>query len=159
MFQYILWLMVIITVYQALRFLGLCCLGSVTLIKKRESKLKLWMFLVFPDPNTQGFQKLVLYLSNVHFWLTSGLKSVRFKWYLFYFSWKWKRSPFLTVAQDTNKNHFSGRSLLIYLNKYKHCWDFFYDQTYCCLGDNGHEGSKVWCKLSEGKSTFLVTLY
>ena len=34
-----------------------------------------------------------------------------------------------------------------------------YDQTYCCLADNRHEGSKVWCKWSKGKSMFWDILY
>ena len=34
-----------------------------------------------------------------------------------------------------------------------------YDQTYCCLADNAHEVGKVECKLLEGKSMLLVTLY
>ena len=35
----------------------------------------------FQDCDTQGFQKLVLYLPKVHSWLTYGLKSVIFWWY------------------------------------------------------------------------------
>ena len=38
-------------------------------------------------------------------------------------------------------------------------FNFFHDLTYCCLADNGHKVRKVWCKWSEGKSMFLVTLY
>ena len=67
--------------YQALRFCGFCCSGSVTLIKKGEHNRKLWIFLVFQDRDTQNFQKLFLYLPEVHSWFTYGLKSIRFWWY------------------------------------------------------------------------------
>ena len=90
---------------QAYTLRGFCCSGSVTLLKKGESKQKLWIFLGFQDRDTQNFHKLVLYFPKVHSWLTYGLKSGRFCWY------------FTTFHENEERV-----LLKICLNKLKHCW-------------------------------------
>ena len=65
-----------------------------------------------------------------------------------YFSWKCRRGPAQDYALNTKKkNYVGGCSLHECLKKYKQSWDiiWFYDQLWCCLGDFGHGGSKVWC--------------
>ena len=56
-----------------------------------------------------------------------------------------------------DKFHVWGCSIQLCVNKYKHCRVLIsYDQTYCCVDDNEHKVSKVWCKWSKGKSMFWV---
>ena len=119
------------------------------------------IFLAWHDRETRGVQELILSLFKVDSWLTYGLKSVRFWWYIHTFHENGDGFLLKIRLEKPIKTILEAHLFMYLLTNTniagikKKC----YDPTCCCLADYWHGVSKVWCKWLEDKNMIFATLY